>query len=160
MQFRNLRAEELEGAVEMPEFESWLHTIGATDTAVLIVAPPGTGKAAAVGCVAHRLARRVILCDLTELLESADPVRQLDNVLRVCQAQRDTVLYLDKLDRALVRAEPNGQSGELADHLASWLERSRSTLLESACTVVCTGRDQTALPAHLLSRFDKTLAVR
>ena len=155
MQFRNLRAEELEGSVDLPGFQEWLRSIGATDTRVLIVAPPGTGKAAAVGWLAHRLDRKVILCDLTELLEYEDPVRQLDNLLRICQAQRNTVVYLDKLDRALVAAEGAGTAGELTEHLVQWFGGAHEGMLDAECTVVCTGREADRVPATLRSCFEK-----
>ena len=64
MRFRNLRAEELEGSTDIAGLDAWLRSIGATDAAVLILAPPGTGKAAAVGKLSHRLGRGVVLCNL------------------------------------------------------------------------------------------------
>ena len=77
MRFRNLRAEELEGSVDIAGLNDWLRTVGATDATVLILAPPGTGKAAAVGRLAHRLGRDVLLCNLMELFDYDDPHHQL-----------------------------------------------------------------------------------
>src|SRR5579872_7325281 len=105
MRFRNLRAEELEGSVDISGLNEWLRSTGATDAAVLILAPAGTGKAAAVGRLAHRLGRDVVLCNLMELFDYNEPQRQLENLLRICEAQRCSVLYLDKLDKALLRWE-------------------------------------------------------
>lgn len=157
MQFRNVRAEELEGSVDIPGLSDWLRFTGATDTTVLILAPPGTGKAAAVGRLAHRLGRDVVLCNLMELVDSDDPSRALANLLRICESQRNSVIYLDKLDKALVAWErKQGQDG-LAEQLGEWLDRAKPKLLEDECTVVFTGRDRTGVPAPLIEKFDKTL---
>ncbi len=157
MQFRNIQAEELEGSVEIAGLDEWLRSIGATDATVLIVAPSGSGKAAAVGRLAHRLGRRVLICDLTELMDYDEPARQLDNLLRICEAQKDTVVYLDKLDRALAKAGRAGQAEMLVGHLDSWLTGAHTRLLDSSATVVFTGRDAKVVPQSLLQRFDKPL---
>src|SRR5205085_2458718 len=103
MRFRNVRAEELECSVDIPGLNEWLRSTGATDASVLILAPPGTGKAAAVGRLAHRLGRDVVLCNLMELFDYDDPEHQLENLLRICEVQKSCVIYLDKLDKALTQ---------------------------------------------------------
>jgi SpoVK/Ycf46/Vps4 family AAA+-type ATPase len=157
MRFRNLRAEELEGSTDIPGLNDWLRSTGATDTAVLILAPPGTGKAAAVGKLARRLDRNVVLCNLMEIFDYDDPHHQMENLLRICEAQRQSVIYLDKLDKALERSERNGDGSILARTLESWLGRAKPKLLEDECTVVFTGRTRDAVPASLIQNFDKTL---
>jgi len=157
MQFRNLRAEDLEGSVDIPGLNEWLTSTGATDAAVLILAPPGTGKAAAVGRLAHRLGRKVVLCNLMELMDYDDPQHQLENLLRICEAQRDSVLYLDKLDKALVQWDGKTGGNALASTLEQWLSRAKPKLLEDECTVVFTGRDRGAVPESLGQKFDKML---
>lgn len=157
MRFRNLRAEELEGSAEIEGLEDWLRTTGATDASVLILAPAGTGKAAAVGRLAHRLGRDVLLCNLMELFDHAEPERQLDGLLRLCASQRHSVIYLDKLDKALGQAEKSGSDSAFVDRLAGWLSESRSRLLDDECTVVFTGREPDGVPEPLRSRFDKCL---
>jgi hypothetical protein len=157
MQFRNVRAEELEGSVDIPGLNDWLRFTGATDTTVLILAPPGTGKAAAVGKLAHRLGRDVVLCNLMELFDNDDPSRALANLLRICESQRNSVIYLDKLDKALVAWErKQGQDG-LSSQLGEWLDRAKPKLLEDECTVVFTGRERAGVPAVLTEKFDKAL---
>jgi len=158
MQFRNLRAEELEGSVDIPGLNEWLRSVGATDTTVLILAPPGTGKAAAVGRLAHRLGRNVVMCNLMELFDYDDAPHQLENLLRICEAQRNCVIYLDKLDKAIDHwARTHDGSTALAETLEPWLQRSKQRLLDDDCTVVFTGRDRAAVPASLIDKFDKTL---
>ena len=159
MRFRNLTAEELEGSTDIPGLREWLTSIGATDTAVLILAPPGTGKAAAVGKLAHRLGRNVVLCNLMELLDYDDPQHQLENLLRICEAQRNTVIYLDKLDKALTAWSRGGPADGLANTLESWLAHARPKLLDDGTVVVFTGREQGVLPESLLAKFDKKLVV-
>src|SRR5918997_4904631 len=109
MQFRNLHAAELEGSTDIPGLNDWLRSIGATDSTVLILAPPGTGKAAAVGKLARRLDRNVVLCNLMELFDYDDPQHQLENLLRLCEVQKQSVIYLDKLDKALT-PRPQGDT--------------------------------------------------
>lgn len=157
MQFRNLHAEELEGSVDIPNLNNWLHSIGATDVCALIMAPAGTGKAAAVGRLAHRLDRDVVLCNLMELFDYDDPQRQMENLLRICEAQRHSVIYLDKLDKALARWEQGKHEGSLAALLEDWLGKSKQKLLEDECTLVFTGRDRNMVPESLLQTFCKTL---
>ena len=159
MRFRNLRAEELEGSVDIPGLNDWLRSIGATDVAVLILAPPGTGKAAAVGRLAHRLGRDVLLCNLMELYDYDDPQHQLENLLRLCRVQKRSVIYLDKLDKALAHRSQTGQDGSsLAATLESWLADSKQALLEDECTLVFTGRERGLVPEGLVRRFDKVLS--
>jgi len=157
MQFRNLRAEDLEGSVEIAGLDPWMRSIGATDASVLIVAPPGTGKAAAVGRLAHRLGRNVLLCNLLELFDCDDPRRQLASLLRICEAQRRSVVYLDKLDKALARWAESGDGESLETMLEGWLGGARQRLLDDECTVVFTGGDRQAVPERLVRQFDKSL---
>jgi len=157
MQFRNVRAEELEGSVDIPGLNDWLRFTGATDTTVLILAPPGTGKAAAVGRLAHRLGRDVVLCNLMELFDNDDPSRALANLLRICESQRNSVIYLDKLDKALAAWERKQGEDGLSTQLGEWLDRAKPKLLEDECTVVFTGRERSGVPAVLAEKFDKAL---
>lgn len=159
MRFRNLRAEELEGSTDIAGLNEWLRSIGATDAAVLILAPPGTGKAAAVGKLAHRLGRDVLLANLMELFDADDPRHQLEVLLRMCEAQRHSVIYLDKLDKALERWARENVGDGLSETLERWLARAKSRLVEDECTLVFTGRDRRAVPESLLAQFDKTLIV-
>lgn len=156
MRFRNLGAEELEGSVDIAGLSDWLRTTGATDAAILILAPPGTGKAAAVGRLAHRLGRNVLLCNLLELFDYDDPQHQLENLLKLCEAQKQSVIYLDKLDKALAhRSQQEG--GSLASTLTAWLSGVKQKLIDDECTVVFTGRESAVVPAALVAQFDKTL---
>jgi hypothetical protein len=157
MRFRNLRAEELEGSTDISGLNDWLRSVGATDATILITAPPGTGKAAAVGKLAHRLGRDVLLANLMEVFDCDDPPHQLQNLLRMCEAQRNSVIYLDKLDKALERWERDKAGEGLAATLEEWLPRAKAKLLEDECTVVFTGRDRAAVPESLVSQFDKSL---
>lgn len=159
MQFRNVRAEELEGSTDIPGLDEWLHGIGATDAAVLILAPPGTGKAAAVGKLAHRLGRDVLLCNLMELFDHDEPSRQLENLLRLCEAQRNAVIYFDKLDKAAERWSRDERGAVFTEMLTQWLGTAKPRLLDDACTVVFTGREAAGVPGGLKQAFDKTLAV-
>lgn len=158
MRFRNVRAEELEGSVDIAGLNEWLRSTGATDTTVLILAPPGTGKAAAVGRLARRVDRNVLVCNLMELFDCDDPQHQLENLLRLCSAQRHSVIYLDKLDKALERwSRSSNGSPSMASTLEEWLGHSKEKLLEDECTVVFTGRDRSLVPESLIQKFDKSL---
>lgn len=158
MHFRNLHADELKGSVDIPGLNEWLVQTGATDAAVLILAPPGTGKAAAVGRIADRLGRDVLMCNLMELFENHDARHQLQNLLRLCEAQKHSVMYLDKLDAALAKwVKTHEGDDSLAKTLASWLVQSRNRLIEDECLLVFTGRDRGAVPQELIAAFDKAL---
>ncbi len=159
MRFRNLNAEELDGSVDIPGLRDWLQGVGATDATILITAPPGTGKAAVVGRLARRLGRDVLLCNLMELFDYDDPAHQLDNLLRLCNSQRHSVIYLDKLDKALAHwAQHQPTRGNLEEMLCTFLKDSRQRLIDDECTVVFTGRDLAAIPDTLTPCFDKTLS--
>jgi hypothetical protein len=157
MQFRNVRAEELEGSVDIPGLNDWLRSIGATDATAVILAPPGTGKAAAVGRLAHRLGRDVVLCNLMELFDYEEPQRQFENLLRICGSQKNAVIYLDKLDKALERWPSADGKPSLSALLEKWLPETHQRLLDDECMVVFTGRDRGSVPAHLVQAFDKAL---
>lgn len=159
MQFRNLSPQELEGSTEIDGLDEWLHTIGATDASLLILAPPGTGKAAAVGHVAHRLGREVLLGNLLQLFDHEDPDHQLEVLLNLCAAEKDRVILLEKLDGALrCWSERESAAGErVARILCGWLRNNKQKLLEDNCTLVFTGRSREALPDSLVGCFDKSL---
>jgi len=96
-----------------------------------------------------------------ELLDYDDPPNQLENLLRLCEAQRHSVIYLDKLDKALDRwREKPGQSRGLEERLEAWLERAKTRLRDDECTVVFTGRAGDSVPTSLASKFDKALCVQ
>jgi hypothetical protein len=157
MEFRNVRAEELQGSADIPGLKDWLRSVGATDAAILLMAPPGTGKSAAVGHLAHRLGRDVLLCNLMELFDNHDPSRQLKGLLRLCEVQKHSVIYLDKLDKALVRWEREPHGIGLAQVLEEWIPSAKRRLLEDECTVVFTGRDPSIVSESLVRQFDKVL---
>ena len=157
MRFRNVRAEELEGSTDIAGLDDLLHSVGATDAAILILAPPGTGKAAAVGRIAHRLGRDVVLCNLMEVFDHEEPLRQIENLLRLCEAERERVIYLDKLDKALDRAGRIEGGATLAKELEDWICNSKPRLLEDECTVIFTGRNGGHVPPSLIKCFDKQL---
>ncbi len=159
MRFRNVSAEELDGSAEIPGLRDWLSTVGATDATILITAPPGTGKAAAVGRLARRLGRNVLLCNLMELFDYDEPEHQLENLLRLCSSQRESVIYLDKLDKALKQwAGHHGRGDTFTTAIENWLRDAKPRLLEDQCTVVFTGRELDAIPAQLQAGFDKKLS--
>jgi hypothetical protein len=111
-----------------------------------------------VGRLARRLDRNVLLCNLMELFDSDDPPHQLENLLRLCDVQRHSVIYLDKLDKALEQWEKSHTGDHAMDGtLEAWLGRAREKLLEDECTVVFTGRDRHGVPESLVSKFDKAL---
>src|SRR4051794_24041882 len=101
MQFRHLRAADLDGCAELPGLSEWLNELRPEQCAFLLLAPAGTGKSAAVGSVARKTGKSVVMCNLLQVLEYPDSPHQLHNLLVACETQRDTVLYLDKIDELI-----------------------------------------------------------
>src|SRR5438270_738328 len=101
MQFRHLRPSDLHGSTDLPGLDAWLNSLGPLDTVLLILAPPGTGKAAAVGAIAEKLEHEVVLCDLLQTLDYPDADHQLHNLLVACESHQKKVIYLDKVDRLI-----------------------------------------------------------
>src|SRR4051794_11650736 len=81
MEFRHLRPSDLHGPIDLPGMDAWLTGLGPLDTVLLILAPGGTGKAAAVGAIAEKSEREVVLCNLLQILDYADSDHQLHNLL-------------------------------------------------------------------------------
>jgi len=159
MQFRHLRPADLEGCAEPPALKDWLDQIGPDQCAILLLAPPGTGKSAAVGSVARKAGKPVVMCNLLQVLEYPDSPHQLDNLLLACATHRETVLYLDKIDELIDtwnREHPEEVS-RLAQQLKSWLDNSRSQLRDEGSLVICTGRNPSLVPGELRSSFDQVL---
>src|SRR5437867_770620 len=52
MQFRHLRAADLEGSAEFPGLAEWIENLTPEQCSILLLAPAGSGKTAAVGTVA------------------------------------------------------------------------------------------------------------
>ncbi len=66
MQFKNLKASELDGRVELPGLNEWIESLNGTEAALLIAAPAGTGKtylamAKAVQALQTKQVNRIIL---------------------------------------------------------------------------------------------------
>jgi len=158
MQFINLHAADLKGRVDLPGFEEWLAGWGEEDRTGLILAPAGSGKAAAVGALANRLRKPVVQCNLLELLEYEDRARQLKTLLLACQTHKGAVVQLDKVSQAAERwGEDAGQ--DLGPSLAAWLRQVRPQLAESDSVVILSGRQPDALGKALLEAVDRKLIV-
>ena len=87
MQFKNLKASELDGRVELPGLNEWIESLNGTEAALLIAAPAGTGKTAAVGAIARKLERDVMQCDLLQVFEypdSREAFRVLLTIIETC----------------------------------------------------------------------------
>lgn len=159
MHFRHLHASDLEGPIDLPGVRDWIAGITPQHTALLLMAPAGTGKTAAVGAIAKKLGREVVLCNLKELLEESDDGHQLENLLVACETHPRHVIFLDKVDGFLsVWAKRHPDSpGQAAELLADWLTRHKDNLLAAGITVVLVGRDDSAVPDRLTSACDATL---
>jgi AAA+ superfamily predicted ATPase len=159
MQFRHLRPTDLHGTVDLPGLDAWLKSLGPLDTVLLVLAPAGTGKAAAVGAVAEKFQREVVLCNLLETLDYSDTDHQLHNLLVACESHGKKIVYLDKLDRLIEgwdRQHPELR-GRVAATIRDWI-RSRHGALQAAGTIVVfTGRDASLVPPDLITACDKVL---
>ena len=156
MHFRNLMPGDLEAPMDLPGLRDWLGGLRPNDVALLILAPAGTGKSAAVGHIARRRNEGVMLCNLMEVLDAPNPEQQLASLLVMCEAQREELCYLDKLDRMLEtwdRQNPD-QAGKLAEQVRVWLEAKKPALMERNDAVVFTGRNPDAIPESLRRAFD------
>jgi AAA+ superfamily predicted ATPase len=159
MQFRHLRADDLEGCSEFPGITEWLDNLQPDQCAFLLLAPAGTGKTAAVGSVARKTGKPVVMCNLMQVLEYPDSPHQLENLLVACATQRDSVLYLDKVDELIEtwnREHPE-ETSRLANMLREWLDNTRTRLRDEGSLVICTGRDPKRVPGELRSSFDRVL---
>lgn len=160
MQFRHLRAADLEGSTEFPGLAEWLENMNPEQCSILLLAPAGSGKTAAVGTVARKTGKAVVMCNLLEVLEYPDSPHQLQNLLTACQTQRDTVLYLDRIDALIEnwnREHPD-EASRMANQLRQWLQSARAQLRSEGSMVICTGRDAKPLPGELCSAFDRVLS--
>lgn len=156
MQFRHLHASDLEGPIDLPLLRDWIAGLSPQHSALLLTAPAGTGKSAAVGAIAKRLGREVVLCNLQELLEDADNGHQLENVLIACETHPNHLVCLDKLDGFLAawdRRHPE-TPGRAAKVLGDWLRRRKENLLAAGITVVLVGRDAAAIPETITAACD------
>jgi hypothetical protein len=159
MQFRHLRPSDLHGTVDLPGLDSWLASLGPLDTVLMILAPPGTGKAAAVGAIAEKFEHEVVLCDLLQILDYADTDHQLHNVLVACEAQQRKVAYLDKIDRLIEgwdRQHPDDR-GRVAATMRDWIRSERGALQAAGTIIVFAGRDASLVPPDLMAACDKVL---
>lgn len=159
MQFRHLRPSDLDGAAEFPGLTDWLSGLRPEQCSLLLLAPAGTGKTAAVGSVARKTGKPIVMCNLLQVLEYPDSPHQLHNLLVACETQRNSVLYLDKVDEMIDtwnREHPNDES-QLASMLGEWLHAARTRLKEEGSMVICTGRDPARVPGNLQESFDSVL---
>jgi AAA+ superfamily predicted ATPase len=160
MQFRHLQPSDLEGPIDLPGLRDWVAQLTPKDAALLITAPAGTGKTAAVGAIAAQLGRKVVLCNLKELLEAPDNAHQLENLLIACETHPNHVVFLDRLDHFLEawdlrHPDTPGRAGSV---ISNWLRAHKDNLIAAGITVVLVGRSASAVPETLATACDKTLA--
>jgi len=159
MEFRHLRPSDLHGPIDLPGMDAWLTGLGPLDTVLLILAPGGTGKAAAVGAIAEKSEREVVLCNLLQILDYADSDHQLHNLLVACESHQHKVVYLDKIDRLIDtwdRQHPEHR-GRVAATIRDWIRAKRGALQAEGTTVIFTGRDADVVPPDLMAACDKVL---
>jgi hypothetical protein len=159
MEFRHLRPTDLHGPVDIPGLDAWIRSLGPLDTALLILAPGGSGKAAAVGAVAEKFDREVVLCNLLQMLDYPDTDHQLHNLLVACESHQHKIVYLDKLDQLIAawdRQHPEHR-GRVAATIRDWVRAKRGALQAESTTVVFTGRDPGLVPPDLIAACDKIL---
>src|SRR2546421_1518345 len=77
MHFRNLTHADLEAPMDLPGLRDWIGGLRPTDVALLMLAPAGAGKSAAVGHIAHRGNEGAMLCNLMAVLDAPHPEPQL-----------------------------------------------------------------------------------
>jgi hypothetical protein len=161
MQFRHLHPSDLEGPIDLPGLRDWVAGLTPQDATLLITAPAGTGKTAAVGAIAKQLGRDVVLCNLKELLDAPDNAHQLENLLIACESHTNHVVFLDRLDHFLEAWDlrhPNSPGGA-ATVISNWLRKRRDNLVAAAIAVVLVGRNADRVPGALIAACDKRLIV-
>jgi hypothetical protein len=159
MQFRHLHASDLEGPLDFPGIQEWIAGLTPQDAALLLLAPAGTGKTAAVGAIAKQLGREVVLCNLQELQDAPENAHQLENLLIACETHPNHVVFLDKLDGFLDawdRHHPDGASrpGEV---IGNWLRQRKDNLVAAGITVVLVGRSLGRVPEAIRTACDKQI---
>lgn len=159
MQFKNVKASELEDRVELPGLADWIDRLSPDTVAVLITAPAGTGKTAAVGAIAPKLQRDVMQCDLLQVFEYPDSREALRSILTIAENLRATLFQADGIDRLLERFRQLGDADAAAE-LRSWLADKKERLRSHGVVFVATGRQEHVIPEDLRAQFDETFAAR
>ena len=153
MQFKNLKASEFEGRVDLPGLVDWVAGLSGKETALLIPAPAGTGKTAAVGAIAHKMEHDGMQCDLLQVFRYPDSREALRSILAIVQNLRSIVFQADGIDRLGERFLEAGDASAV-DEVSHWLADNKATLLERGVTFVATGRKLDAVSEDLRSHFD------
>ncbi|MBI3946872.1 MAG: AAA family ATPase [Armatimonadetes bacterium] len=157
MQFKNLKAAELDGRVDLPGLAEWIRELRGDEVALLITAPAGTGKSAAVGAIARKLKRDVMQCDLLQVFRYPDSREALRNILTIAENLRHILFQAEGIDRISERFAQTGDAGALED-VREWLATKRNHLREHEVTFVATGRSAGAVPAALRAQFEQAFA--
>ncbi len=157
MQFKNLKASEVEGRVDVPGLADWLDNLSGGEASVLITAPAGTGKTAAVGAIARKLHHDVMQCDLLQVFRYPDSKEALRSILAIADNLRAVVFQADGIDRLAERFRESGDPSAL-EELRHWLAEKRDSLRAKGVSFVATGRKMSALPDDLRAEFEKTFA--
>jgi len=155
MQFKNVKASELSGRVELPGLSDWIQSLTGHEAALLIAAPRGTGKTAAVGAIAARLQRDVMQCDLLQIFEYPDSREALRDLLTIVENLRSIVFQADGIGRVADRFREQGDTAAL-DDMRDWLADKKARLDSRDVVLVATGRRLDSLPEDLRARFDRT----
>jgi Cdc6-like AAA superfamily ATPase len=159
MQFKNLKASELDGRVELPGLNEWIESLSGNEAALLIAAPAGTGKTAAVGAIARKLERDVMQCDLLQVFEYPDSREALRDILTIVENLRSIVFQADGIGRLGERFRQAGDASAL-EEMRDWLADKKERLRSRDVVLVATGRKIGDLPEELREQFDKTFSTR
>ncbi len=157
MQFKNLKASELDGRVELPGLNEWIESLNGTEAALLIAAPAGTGKTAAVGAIARKLERDVMQCDLLQVFEYPDSREAFRDLLTIIENLRSIVFQAEGIGRLGGRFQEAGDASAL-DLMRDWLADKKDRLRSRGVVLVATARSLNGLPEDLLAQFDKVFS--
>lgn len=155
MQFKNVKASELDGRVDLPGLAEWVESLSGDEAAVLITAPAGTGKTAAVGAIARRLNRDVMQCDLLQVFNYPDSAEALRNILTIAENVRSVVFQADGIDRLSDRFRKADNAGPLED-VRQWLAEKKDVLRSHGAVFIATGRSVSRVPEELRAQFDQS----
>lgn len=154
MQFKNLKASEWEGHVDLTGLAAWVEALRGDEVALLIVAPAGTGKTAAVAAIANKLKRDVMQCDLLQVFSYPDSREALRNILTIAENLHHIVFQAEGIDRASQRLREAGADNAL-EEMREWLAAKKAHLREREVVFVATGRQAEAVPEELRAQFEK-----
>ena len=156
MQFKNLKASELDGRVELPGLNEWIESLNGTEAALRSPPPRARqDRRRRRDCPQARARRHAVRPPAG--FEYPDSREAFRDLLTIIENLRSIVFQAEGIGRLGGRFQEAGDASAL-DLMRDWLADKKDRLRSRGVVLVATARSLNGLPEDLLAQFDKVFS--